>query len=64
MIVAPGPLGPACSLNAEFYPHHPFQTKDRINAFRKHADLFNAEDIILNLRFRLKTHRLRKLLDL
>jgi hypothetical protein len=43
--VAPGPLGPAYSLNAEFYPHHPLQTKDRIKAFREHADLINAEKL-------------------
>ncbi|MCZ8353147.1 MAG: hypothetical protein O9340_00320 [Cyclobacteriaceae bacterium] len=43
-IVAPGPLGSAYSLNAEFDPHMPNQTKDRINAFREHADLFNTEN--------------------
>jgi hypothetical protein len=46
-MVAPGPLGPAYSLNAEFYPHNPLQTKDRIEAFREHADLLNAVNEIL-----------------
>jgi hypothetical protein len=35
-----GPLGPACSFNAEFYPHIPCQAEDRINALHEHADLF------------------------